>query len=393
MPSPDSETDELLPPSRRARLEGRRNVRRRILVSAIVAMVVLGGIGTALALSANDDPSEPEAATTSSALATTITSRPSPVVDKLTRELDELPTGRPLSHEDPLRLWIGGDSLAGGIGPVIGQYAEDSGVVRALVDFKVSSGLAARVRDWPDYATDLLEEFDPEAIVFMIGANDANIVSNDRTQWEPGYREKVQEMMDLLVGGDLHRTVFWIGSPPMRLEDREEGIVELNRIFKEEALLRPDVIYVDAYSMFEGPEGGYSSSIIIPGRGRVYVRVSDGVHFNGNGADWLGFNAWKLIDQRWDVGSYEQPDLPIDFETEPGGNTGCCEEPPPPTDDTEPTDATTTSIATCPTDDTSTETCETTTSSTETSATSLDTTTVAPTSSSPTTTSPPTTSP
>jgi hypothetical protein len=380
----------LLPPTRRERLQGRRRLRQRTVVIVVIAVLLVGGIGTAVALTMNDtSATDSTTSTASDRASTTLTSQPSPIVNRLTGELNELPEGRPLSHEDPLRLWIGGDSLAGGIGPVVGQYAEDSGVVRGLVDFKVSSGLAARVRDWPEYAADLIDEFDPEAIVFMIGANDANIVSNDVTQWEPGYREKVREMMDLLVGGTRHRTVFWIGSPPMRLEDREEGIVELNRVFQEEALLRPDVIYVDAYTMFEGPEGGYSSSIVIPGRGRVYVRVGDGVHFTGAGAEWLGYNVWRLIDQRWEVGTYEQPDLPIDFETEPGGNTGCCDEPPEVTDPTDPPADTTTTTLPCPTDGT----CETTTTIEGETTTTTPETTTAPTSTVPptTTTSPTTT--
>jgi hypothetical protein len=192
-------------------------------------------------------------------------------------------------------------------------------------------------------------------------------------------------MMDLLVGGPEQRTVFWIGSPPMRLGEREEGVIELNRVYKEEALLRDEVVYIDAYTMFEGPEGGYSSSIFIPGRGTLYVRSGDGVHFNGAGADWLGYNVWQLIDRRWDVGVYAEPDLPIDFRTEPGGNTGCCEEPGQ-TYDTEPSDTTTTGP--CTTDTT----CETTTTSTSESTTTIveeTTTTVPPTDPTTTTTSPP----
>lgn len=378
-------SDELLPPSRRDRLQGRRSLQRRTVIIVAVTVSLFGGIGVALALAGGDDPVSGSVTTSGlGGVATTITSQPSPLLTKLETELDKLPTGRPLSHEDPLRLWIGGDSLAGSIGPVVGQYAEDSGVVRALVDYRISSGLAAQVRDWPEYAADLLDTFDPEAIVFMIGANDANIVSNDRSEWEPDYRAKVREMMDLLVGGDGHRTVFWIGSPPMRLEDREDGILELNRVFAEEALLRPDVIYVDAYTMFEGPEGGYSSSIEIPGQGRVYVRIGDGVHFTAAGADWLGYNAWRLIDQRWEVGTYEQPNLPIDFRTEPGDNTGCCEEPPEPTDHTDPPAETTTTTGGCATDGS----CETTTS---TSGETTTTTTVVETTTIPTSTDPPTT--
>ncbi len=352
-------TDELLPPSRRDRLHQRRSWRRRVALASGAALILSGGIGTAWFLA--DDSSSSSGAPTTNGVSTSNGGPKvsSEVITGLTGEIDELPAGRPLTHEDPLRLWVGGDSLSGAIGPVIGQLSEDSGVVRALVDFKVSSGLATRVRDWPEYATELIAEEKPEAIVFMVGANDAIVVGNDNS-WEADYRDKVREMMDLLVGGDAKRTVFWVGSPPMRLGDREEGIIELNRVYQEEALLRPEVIYVDAYTMLEGPEGGYSSSIFIEGQGTLYVRSGDGVHLTGAGAEWLGFNVWQLIDRRWDVGTYERPDLPIDYRTEPGGNTGCCEEPGPTYDDPDSTDPVTSSTIDCAGPGT----CETTTSST-----------------------------
>lgn len=314
--------DELIG-SRRERLRARRSWRRRTSLAAIVVLVVGTAVGAAITMSSEDPPSA-DPGTTALGPSTTITSQPAESITPIIRELSQLPAGRPLTHEDPLRLWIGGDSLAGAMGPVVGRYAEDSGVVRALVDYKVSSGIAARVRDWPDYAADLIADEDPEAIVFMVGANDAHIASTDLESWEPDYREDVGEMMDLLVGGDTHRTVFWVGSPPMRLSARERGIKELNRIFADEARSRPDVVYVDAYAMFEGPNGGYDDSIEIPGEGLARVRIGDGVHLTTAGAEWLGFNAWKLVDERWDVGQYAQPDLPIDYRTEPGGNDGCC---------------------------------------------------------------------
>lgn len=381
--------DEILSPSRRDRLLRRRSWRKRGALAS-VAVVALGVGITGALLVADDGGSETGTTTTPPTTDPSATSAPSPAITGVVGEIDQLPKGRALSHDDPLRLWIGGDSLSGAIGPVIGQYSEDSGVVDALVDFKVSSGLATQVRDWPEYAADLISEEDPEAIVFMVGANDA-IVVDSSGEWEDDYRRRVQEMMDLLVGGDAHRTVFWIGSPPMRLAEREEGILELNRVYEEEALLRPDVIYVDAYTMLEGPDGGYSSSIYIEGQGTLYVRSGDGVHFTTAGAEWVGYNVWRLIDRRWDVGRYQQPDLPIDFRTEPGGNTGCCDEP---DDGSSGNGGTPTTSATTTTIDCSVETCETTTSTGETTTTvpSESTTTAPPTTATPTT-APPTSGP
>ena len=54
----------------------------------------------------------------------------------------------------PLRLWIGGDSLAGALGPALGELAGATGVVDDHVDYKVSSGLDHGVRDWPEHAAE-----------------------------------------------------------------------------------------------------------------------------------------------------------------------------------------------------------------------------------------------
>ncbi len=374
--------DEILPPTRRDRLaHGRRSWRRRLLIVVAVMAFLAGAIGAAFAL-ADDGPSAAPVSSTRESGAT-VTSEPAAQIEPASDEVSELPKGRPLNHDDPLRLWIGGDSLAGGMGPVIGEYAEASGVVRAVIDYKISSGLASSARDWPEHAEGALDEHDPEAIVFMVGTNDASIVSNDRADWEPDYRLKVAAMMDELSGGEEHRTVFWIGAPPMNTDWREEGVVEINRVFEEEALLRPDVVFVDAYKMFEGPEGGYSASIDIPGTGEVRVRNGDGVHFTPAGAQWLGYNIWRLIDQRWEVGVYAQPDLPIDYETEPGGNDGCCDDTPDDTGGPDPTVDTTTTTISCE----SAIDCTTTTTATGATTTIGETTTTSP----PTTTTPTTT--
>src|SRR6478672_4579689 len=40
----------------------------------------------------------------------------------------------PLNPDEPLRLWIGGDSLAGSLGPSLGRRAGNSGVVQPVFD-------------------------------------------------------------------------------------------------------------------------------------------------------------------------------------------------------------------------------------------------------------------
>src|SRR4051794_14678260 len=124
---------------------------------------------------------------------------------------------RPLSSEQPLRLWVGGDSLAGSLGPSLGKLAGATGVVQPYFDSRVSSGLAdPGFFDWPDHATEEMARLDPEVVVFIIGTNDWTAVSGD---WKDDYTAEVDTMMKTLVGGG--RTVYWLGGPTIKDENTD----------------------------------------------------------------------------------------------------------------------------------------------------------------------------
>lgn len=244
------------------------------------------------------------------------------------RTLSELQPPRPLSHDDPLRLWVGGDSLSGSAGPALGEIAGDTGIVKTQVDYKVSSGIASdAVRDWPERAAADMAAYDPEAVVFIIGTNDAPIVSSHRNddgvyEWEPGYRMRVAQMMDLFVGGEEHRTVIWVGAPTMATAWRDKGVVELNRVMREEADRRDEVVYLDAYSLFAGSDGRYAASLRDDDGDLVRMRNGDGVHFTAAGAERLARAAYALLDARWNIDDQAVPDQPIEYSMVGNGELG-----------------------------------------------------------------------
>ena len=83
---------------------------------------------------------------------------------------------RALTPDQPLRLWIAGDSLAGSLGPSLGAMTATTGVVQPQYDSRVSSGLLSpSFFNWPRHAAEQLRVLDPEVVVFIIGTNDANI--------------------------------------------------------------------------------------------------------------------------------------------------------------------------------------------------------------------------
>ncbi|HEX5616122.1 MAG TPA: DUF459 domain-containing protein [Acidimicrobiia bacterium] len=300
------------PPTRRDRLVARRRSRAaRVVLVGLVVVAVAGAAFAAVAL-AGDDPAPAAAPTTTSARASR-----SPDIDRLNALAEQEPK-RPLTHDEPLRLWLGGDSLAGALGMAMGDLTSDTGIVDLYVDYKVSSGIGSDdVRDWPERAADAMAAQDPEAVVFMIGTNDTVLVDRDG-EWEAPYRQRVGDLMDLFVG-DTERTVFWIGAPTLGDSDMDDAAIDVNRVMREEANERDDVVYVDAYALFSGPDGEYTQSLVTSDGEERRVRVGDGVHFTAAGGQHLASEVFDLLDARWRIRAQADPDNPIGFDIAEGG--------------------------------------------------------------------------
>jgi hypothetical protein len=320
----DDSTNTPVSPTRRERLFlARRRRRTRLAVSTALVVAVCGSAG-AYAMTRRDDTTKQAARNGGGAPGPTyITNeRAVPEVDVLKR----VEPPRALTHDDPLRLWVGGDSLAGALGPALGHIAGASGVVHTQVDYKVSSGLSSNgVRDWQERAQQQMAQYDPEAVVFEIGTNDASIVNSHENadgvpEWEPIYRVQVAQMMDTLRGSaDDPRTVIWVGAPTMALGWRDRGVQELNRVMKEEADKRsPDVVYVDAYKLFGDENGDYSSSLRTFTGDVERVRIGDGVHLTEAGANYLGAIVYSLLDARWDIEKHADTAQPINWDQSAG---------------------------------------------------------------------------
>src|SRR6185312_13838823 len=177
------------------------------------------------------------------------------------------------------------------------------------------------------YAQEKMASDDPDAVVFIIGTNDASIANtydgngDGVPDWEAAYREKIDKMMETFVGGSRHRTVFWLGPPTLGDSNLDRGAKLLGPVMREEAKkFAPDVVYIDTYHLFEGPDGGYSRDLPDKDGNEVEMRISDGIHFSIDGAQYLSDAVWKLIDLRWRINSQADPSHPIDYTITPESN-------------------------------------------------------------------------
>jgi hypothetical protein len=225
-------------------------------------------------------------------------SNPPPDSTSTTAPRTKVAHHRALTTAAPLRLWIAGDSLAGSVGPSLGQLTADTGVVAPQYDSRVSSGLLTPdFFDWPKHAQEQLVQLDPEAVVFVIGTNDANV-------WSPrlaaDYRFRTEAMMRELVGKN-HRTVYWVGPPVAKDSDLESGVQAVDAIAREAASRVEGVTYVDAHALFDDENGDYQQSFDNELGERQVMRAGDGVHFSVDGADYIGRAIFKLLDHDWAI--------------------------------------------------------------------------------------------
>lgn len=283
MPSDDELTHH---GSRRPPRAGRRRGRRRLLL-VLVAAIVVSGSTYAIARSLRSD--ETRAASPAGVTVTTAGGRQSDVGETCRA---------PIDPDEPLRLWIGGDSLAGSLGPALGELTGGSGVVQPVVDARDASGLLSpNFVDWPKRGAEDMLTYDPEVTVFIIGTNDAKNLPRSAVRdprWRAQYAAAVDRMLGVL--GGQGRTVYWVGAPVMSDAGFSERVRGVNEVFREVAAKRPALTYVDAFSVFSGRDGAFTSTLP-NGDGRATrVRAQDGIHFTPAGGELLARTVLEHLD-------------------------------------------------------------------------------------------------
>lgn len=276
--------------SRRAqRARRRRTWQRGLLIGLAGALLVSGAAFAVSGPLRDDDGGAVSRAATPGGPSTTAAAAPA--------EPDR-PCRTPLNPSDPLRLWIGGDSLAGSLGPSLGDLTGNSGVVQPVFDARDGSGLLSpEFLNWQKQGREDMLVYNPEVAVFILGANDAKTLQEGAERdpaWRSRYAELVEEMLTVLGGNG--RTVFWVGAPVMADSAYSERVQRVNEVFREVAATHPKATYVDAYSVFSAPDGTFARSLPLPSGNVVRVRGADGIHFTPAGGDLLAKTVFDQLD-------------------------------------------------------------------------------------------------
>lgn len=207
-------------------------------------------------------------------------------------------TTRPATAEDPLRIWLGGDSMTIELEQSASDLVTSRPEITLSTHAQVSSGLTRPdFFDWPAYLAEEVLPGNPEVVVVMFGANDSQgmevdgeAVQPDDERWQAEYRRRVGVVMDQLRGDG--RLVVWVGQPHMREAGFDERMGVLDEIYAEEAESRPWVRFLDSRPVLSPDGAGYQAA-----SGDTSLRQGDGIHLDRGGADLLAEAVFALIDE------------------------------------------------------------------------------------------------
>lgn len=196
----------------------------------------------------------------------------------------------------PLQIWAGGDSMSSAIDDSLSRLAGDTGVMKVTTDSRVSTGLTRPdYFNWPGEINSIVEEDNPDVMVFITGANDWQGMTNpdgsvfDSTpgsdKWIAEYTRRVDGVMSLMEAS--HRLAVWIGLPIMASSDFDKKMTTLSAIYEQEAAKHPGVVYVPLYQLFQDANGNWARYLPVGSGGTLEeMRIgNDGVHFSIAGGD------------------------------------------------------------------------------------------------------------
>ena len=212
---------------------------------------------------------------------------------------EEFVAPRSPTPEEPLRIFIGGDSIGRNLADGLQRLAPRE-LTKIEVATKASTGLSRPdFYDWPARLANELTENRPDVIVLMFGANDFQNVmyqgrglSRFKQEWTDLYCQRVAQAMRLVSQPGIQ--VIWVGQPIVRESTLADGLARLNAVYEAQSLLHPSVTFVDTWTIFSDSEGEYAQSL-----DGVRLRNKDGVHMTIAGSNRLARPAWEKIASAW----------------------------------------------------------------------------------------------
>lgn len=196
------------------------------------------------------------------------------------------PVQTELADAEPTpKVLFAGDSMMQGVAPmVISRLRKDFPKGVFIDASKPSTGLASRrYFDWPAKIREESSRHGIQVIVMFLGPNDPWDIFEEKKRyvfpsesWEEKYRNRVDNILEFAAASGIR--VIWIGLPVMRDERIQQGAKIENRIFQDEAK-KYKFDYLSTEDLLGSLDEPYTKYIEDPEKGKLAVRLDDGVHF------------------------------------------------------------------------------------------------------------------
>lgn len=266
------------------------------------------GPGTTAATTITTTPLPAPTTTTAATTSTTTTGPPTTTtsVPAATTTTSTVPPWwREVTADDPLRVWVIGDSLTPHVGRALRDLGGAGGLLRVSVEAWGGTGLARPdILDWPALVVTSPPPFSPDAVVVLLGANDGQGMASPRgwlafgtPEWDARYAALAGGFMDQLLGSASR--VYWVGLPIMGSPDYDSRMRHISAIVRQQAALRLEARFIEAYSLFQGEDGGFAVELPDAAGNPVPVRSTDGIHFTAAGGQRLALRIMEELAADW----------------------------------------------------------------------------------------------
>jgi hypothetical protein len=204
------------------------------------------------------------------------------------------PAVRVPTAENPIKMFIAGDSMAVSFGGALSRMASETGLITPELDARASTGLSRPdFYDWPTRLNDVAQGPDADVMVVIFGANDSQGVKTPDGEifqplsdgWRAEYRRRVSGTMDLITAPN--RLVVWVGQPVMEGEDFSARMADINEIYRSEAAKRSGIVFFDSWPLFTDEDGNYAAYLPDGDGADQLMRAGDGIHLSLEGSDRL----------------------------------------------------------------------------------------------------------
>lgn len=224
------------------------------------------------------------------------------VINPVNPDATEVRNNTVFTTASPLNVLLIGDSMMGdGFGTMILRSLNDFGPTERERSFKVSSGLSRPdFYNWPAQIRQIFSQDNYDAIVIMMGTNDAQNFEMDGViyqygsdEWFEVYESRLNSFLDTLC--TYTQQVYWVGMPPMRSSGYNSRMESLNEVFEKGCLNHQYATFVSTVPIMGDRNGNYTTYLTVNGR-EIKIRDDrDGIHMTRAGGQLIADKIMELL--------------------------------------------------------------------------------------------------